>query len=116
MNRFLLQWLIDFWLLPATVMSVLWGMRAGAIHPDYGHRKWNYFYEFASNFVGSFAGWCCVYTLAVRIGSDVKSLGGFDFLLSLVAVIGVSGRLAETIHKFLDAIGTVVGAIAKKAG
>jgi len=90
---------------------VLVGARAAMIHYVPDSRRdpwrvfWNAFEEFLQNFVGSFAGWCCVGALAVRISAapELRSLNGVDVFLSLAAILGVSGRLAETVHRFIDA-------------
>ena len=107
------------WLLLALTFSFLWGKRAGDIHRPEGaeHRRWTYFYEFISNFVGSMAGWCCLAALAVRAngaGPALHSLNGVDIFLFFAAIVGLSGRLAETIHRFIDAIGAFVAGVAKK--
>jgi hypothetical protein len=118
-NPWLHVLLVGGWLLSALTFSFLWAKRAGDIHAVKGalHPQWAYFYEFVSNFVGSFAGWCCLYALAVRAsgaGPALHSLNGVDIFLFFAAIVGVSGRLAETIHRFIDAIGAFVGAVAKK--
>jgi hypothetical protein len=76
------------------------------------------FQEFLQNFVGSFAGWCCVGALAVRISAapELRSLNSVDIFLFLAAILGVSGRLAETVHQFIVAIGKIVEGVAKKLG
>lgn len=124
MNQWLLHGLRDYWLVPAVLFSAAWGARAGRIHANPEHRYnrslqfWGYFYEFVSNFVGSFAGWCCVGALAIRIGAapELRSLNSVDIFLFLAAILGVSGRLAETVHHFIDAISKVVDGITKKLG
>lgn len=112
-------------MIPAVVLSVLVGARAATIHSvPYSSRRdfwrwfWNGFQEFLQNFVGSFAGWCCVGALAVRISAapDLRSLSGVDVFLFLAAILGVSGRLAETVHRFIDAIGKIVEGVVKKVG
>lgn len=101
-------------------MSLIWGTRAAMIHTVSRYNRWrwfwNGFYEFMQNFVGSFAGWCCVGALAVRISEAPRlcSLGIVDAFLFVTAIIGTSGRLAETIHKLLDAIGNIALGVAKK--
>jgi hypothetical protein len=122
MNRWLLHWLRDYWLYPAVLLSALVGVRAAMIHyvpsSDRWWMIWNAFQEFLQNFVGSFAGWCCVGALAVRISAapELRSLNSVDIFLFLAAILGVSGRLAETVHQFIVAIGKIVEGVAKKLG
>lgn len=104
-------------LLIALTFSFLWGKRAGDIHKIEGapHPRWAYFYEFVSNFVGSIAGWCCLAALSARIwGGGLRSLNGVDIFPFFAAIVGISGGLAETIHRFTDAIGAFVAGVAKK--
>jgi hypothetical protein len=118
-NQWLRVLLVGGWLLFALAFSFLWGKRAGDIHNAEGdqHPRWTYFYEFVSNFVGSFAGWWCLYALAIRVsaaGPALHSLNGVDIFLFFASIVGISGRLAETIHGFINAIGAFVAGIAKK--
>jgi hypothetical protein len=118
-NRWLNLLMTYGWLIAALVVSFLWGKRSGDIHriDNDRHPRWTYFFESVSNFVGSFAGWCCAYALVVRIngaGPDLRSLNGVDIFLFLAATLGISGRFAETIHRFIDAMGSFIGALAKK--
>jgi hypothetical protein len=119
-------------------LSLLVGARAATIHSKswpkstwlstreaypgegLGHKRWcwlwNIFQEFLQNFVGSFAGWCCVGALAVRVSKypELQGLNGGDAFLFLAAILGTSGRLAETVHRFIDAIGKIVEGVVKK--
>ena len=98
-------------------MSVLWGLRSGALFSDDEHPRWVYFYQFTSNFFGSFAGWCCVYALALRASTapDLRSLGGADAVLFLLAIVSLTGHLTQALVGLIDAIEGVAGALAKKA-
>lgn len=115
----LIGFLKDSWLwiwIALTIgMSVAWGMRSGCINRVNVNRRWYYFYEFTSNFVGSLAGWCCILVLGFRISkAGAHVLNGIDIFLFLTAIVGISGRLAETIHRSIDAIGKLLEAVTKK--
>lgn len=149
MNQWLLLcWLRDHWVYLGGGLSLLVGARAATIHskswpkisnrstienyPGEGlvHKRawwlWNAFQEGLQNFVGSFAGWCCVGALAVRISAapigsncvapNLGSLNGIDVFLFLTAILGVSGRLAETVHHLIDAISKIVEGLVRKLG
>ena len=110
-----LHWLVAYWWLAGLAMSVLWGLLSGALFPGIVHRRWTYFYQFTANFVGSLAGWCCVYALAVRATAapDLRSLNGGDALLFLFSLLGVTGHLTQALVGLVNAI-EVLGTIAKK--
>jgi hypothetical protein len=98
-------------------MSVLWGLRSAALFPNPQHPGWERFYQFTSNFVGSFAGWSCVYALAVRAiaAPDLRSLNGGDAGLFLAALLGLTGHLTQALVGLISAIEGVAAVLAKKA-
>ncbi|MDP3142491.1 MAG: hypothetical protein Q8N14_00880 [Candidatus Omnitrophota bacterium] len=59
-----------------------------------------------SEFVGSFAGWCCLYILGVRLGFPKLSylaFGGIEIFLTVGAVIGIAGysyKIVESVEKW----------------
>jgi len=113
MNAFL-----DYLWLPGVVMSVIWGLRSGAIFRDdkNKHPCWEYFYQFTSNFFGSLAGWCCVYALAVRTSAahDLRSLNAGDALLFLLALLGLTGHFTQALVGLVGAIEAIAAAVGKK--
>jgi hypothetical protein len=54
---------------------------------------------FISEFIGSFAGWCCLYILVVRLFRfpklDFSAFGGTEIFLTIAAVIGIAGYSYE---------------------
>lgn len=55
-----------------------------------------------SEFVGSFAGWCCLYILGVRLG-NYSEFGGIEIFLTIGAVIGIAGysyKIVESVEKW----------------
>ena len=96
--------------------SVLWGLRSAELSLNRHPRFWNCFYEFAANFFGSLAAWCCVYALVARVcrPGGVQSLNGGDAVLFLVAVLGLTGHLTQVLVAFINATGLVAAAAAKK--
>ncbi len=134
----LLDILISYWWVAGLIMSLLWGLRAVALFPDDKHPRWGFFYQFMFNFVGSLAGWCCVYALAVRMwvvlpspqsllvrGGPVPaglrgqalnppSFTGGDFLLFLMSFLGVTGHLPQAMAGLVSSIEKLAEVAAKK--
>jgi hypothetical protein len=106
-------------LVVGSIMSVLWGLRF-SMKPD--HRRWEIFNNFTVNFVGSFAGWCCVYAVVARAQSEpsLRALNGGDALLFLLSILGVIGMLPQAILGVVSSLGAltaaITAAISKKLG
>jgi hypothetical protein len=99
----------------AMIMSVLWGLRA--INPK--HPRWEIFNNFTVNFVGSFAGWCCVYAVAARALSafpDLRALNGIDALLFFLSILGIIGMLPQAILGVVSSLRALTVAVSKKLG
>jgi hypothetical protein len=136
----LLDLVIGYWWIAGLFMSLLWGLRSIAVFPDERHPRWGAIYQFIFNSVGSFAGWCCIYALAVRMrialpsshnlltgcGPSVPGLTGpaqspppltaGDFLLFLMAVLGATGHLPQAMAGLLSSIERLAEGAAKKIG
>ena len=132
MDRFL-DLVIGYWWIPGLIMSVLWGLRGRDLFPNKDHSRWEAFYQITFNSVGSFAGWCCIYALAVRMrialpsshnlltgcapsasgligpAQSFPSLTGGDFLLFLMSVLGATGHLPQAMAGLLSSIERLVG-------
>lgn len=113
-----MKFFIEWWWIPGLLTSVLWGIRSGTIFAASKHPRWQYFYQFTSNFVGSFAGWICLYALAVRASAapDLRSLSGIDALLFLIALFGLTGHLVQALVGLMAAVETLATAVGKKLG
>ena len=100
----------SWWLLPATVFSIFWGTYGWYYEKeeyklDYNNKDDKVFGIGAvvSEFVGSFAGWCCLHILAVRLFSSYVTFVSADIFLAIGAVVGIAGysyRIAELVGKF----------------
>lgn len=124
------------WLCCAIAMSVLWGLRGvfffgldttvevKSLQPASFRRRhpnWERFfqsaYQFIFNGVGSFAGWLCLYALAVRVQSRLPCLAGFswgDVLLFVFALLGLTGHLPQAVVGFLGVFEKIGEKVAQK--
>ena len=118
MTQWLHVLLVSGWLLFALTFSFLWGKRAGDIHAINGapHPRWAYFYEFVSNFVAPRR-----LVLPLRSCHSRQWSGTSATLTEWRRHLPLfrchrryMGCLAETIRRFIDAIGAFVAGIAKK--
>ena len=97
----------------------------------------HYFQDFIYNLVGSLTGWMAFYVLSYRLFLDAgpgvppfpewfilsrpntEILGGFDLALVVGAFLGIAGKLAHTVERFILSIGSAVdnitGAFSKSA-
>lgn len=98
-------WFI-IWICFAIPCSVLWGIY-GCIDDSEDDKKWakhiciKRIGVFLSEFIGSFAGWCCLYIFTVRFAScPLKKLGSFDMFLIIGAVVCMAGYA----YKIVDLI------------
>lgn len=111
----------------AVLVSIIFGIRGIAIQVhavenenirlrDRGEIEWNkgqrwlvhYFQDFIYNFVGSLTGWISLYVLC-RLKS--ASVYGVAFSLATVALLGIVGKLPQTVEGFILSIGMAVQAI-----
>ena len=99
----------NWWLLPATVFSVFWGIYGW--HYERKEYKLNYDKDdrvfgmgaVVSEFVGSFAGWCCLHILAVYLSSSYVKFENGAIFLAISAVVGMAGysyKIASLVDKF----------------
>jgi hypothetical protein len=118
MTNGFLAFFIEWWWVPGLLTSLCWGLRSGTIFSRPDHPRWQYFYQFTSNFVGCFAGWCCLYALAVRASAapDLRSLNGIDAALFLIALFGLTGHLVQALVGLMAAVETLATAIGRKLG
>jgi hypothetical protein len=112
--------IIAWWLYCALAMSFFWGFRGvfffgldtlegcGPSAFRKRHPRWERFfqgsYQFVFNGVGSFAGWLCLYALAVHVRPRLPGLTGFgwgDVLLFVFALVGLTGHLPQAVVGFL---------------
>jgi hypothetical protein len=115
MRAFFIEW----WWIPGLLMSVLWGFRSGWIWSKTSkHPGWEFFYQFTSNFVGSIAGWFCLYSIAVRANAapDLRSLNGMDAMLFVVALFSLTGHLVQALVGLMAAVETLANAVGKRLG
>lgn len=97
-------------LLGARGVAIEWtAARTGTIRPP-----WLYLFQpLINNLFGSIAGWIAVYTLSLRT-LDLQHLSWPDFWLAVVALLGVTGKLPETVQGFIISIGKVAETVANK--
>lgn len=89
----------NYWLCFAFVFSGIWGIY-GWNHV-LGDSKVEKTGLFVSEFIGSFAGWCCFHILTVRLHPPYSTLESADIFLATGAVVGMAGysyRIVEFIN------------------
>ena len=98
-------------LLAARGVIIEWPVvRLGQIKPN-----WLYSYQpLINNLFGSLAGWLAIYILSLRTQPDVLHLGWPDLWLGVVALLGISGKLPETVQGFIISIGKAVETLTNK--
>lgn len=118
--KIVLDFLIRYWLPIATIMSLFWGIRG--VYLDYGNRidgfvslnrrprrfyilfNWSIF-QFIFNFAGSFAGWCCLYLLILRLQPNLlKDWNLSDFMLFLLSFLGITGLLPQSFYGLVESL------------
>jgi hypothetical protein len=116
----LIKIIINHWWWMAVGMSLLWGIRGVALSAS-TRESWRKFFEcshqFIFNFIGSMAGWCCFYVLAIRLQNKLPKLQDFslaDLLLFIFALLGLTGHLPQTICGLLGSFEKLGKAVAKK--
>jgi len=115
--------IISYWWIAGLILGALWGVRAVVIFTDEQDRGFKKVVRavldnFTVNFVGAFAGCCCVYFLAIRakaVLSNPQAVFGLgDFVLFLLFVLGLTGNLPQTMAGILNSIGKIVETVTKK--
>jgi hypothetical protein len=99
------------WLLLASLSSIFWGVRSAYLFGTKAASCWTSFfvrsYQFIFNFVGSFAGWCCLYVLLLRINNVALATHDFtggDVLLFLLSLFGLTGHLPQATYGLVQAV------------
>jgi len=126
---------IKYWLFFAFPMSIYWGLRALILYSTdlkerigeekqrlYFLRKSGKFwgillvggYQFIFNFVGSFAGWCCLYVFIKH--ASFANLKLADFVLLILGIMGLSGHLPQFISGIVMSPETMARIISEKLG
>jgi hypothetical protein len=108
------------------VWSIYYGVR-GVVIEIGAHKKgpdpeWYrilvyYVHVFIFNSAGSFAGWFCVYALAIRVRFQPPGLTGFawvDALLFVFAMLGLTGHLPQALVGFLRIFDRIGEKVAEK--
>ena len=116
----------NWWFLFALIMSLYWGLRSAYFFTTdpltrisetkqemfFFRRRWPRLgtfliatYQFMFYFVGSFAGWFCLYVLLIRVESKMPSFRGFnigDVILFIFSLVGITGHLPKFILGFAE--------------
>jgi hypothetical protein len=101
----------------ALAFSLFYGFKASDIFDvDHKGRRWAWkFQQFWLNFVGSAGGWVISWIVLQRlrlvIQSPGQSLNLSDFVLLLIAFIGVTGFLPLSVVSFIQGIRDIAGKI-----
>lgn len=73
-------------------------------------------YQFMFNFIGSFAGWFCLYVLIIRVESKMPSFHGFnigDVILFMFSLTGITGHFPKLILGFAESSSKAFDLISK---
>ena len=126
---------LKYWLWFAFFMSIYWGIRNLILYTtdlverlglkpprSYFLRKRGKFwgisliggYEFIFNFVGSLAGWCCLYVFIKY--ADFTKIELSDFVFLILGIMGLGGRLPRFILGIIKLPTAVANYISKKLG
>jgi hypothetical protein len=101
----------------ALAFSLFYGFKASDIFDvDHADRPWAWkFQQFWLNFVGSAAGWVILWIVGQRLSlvirSPEQSLNLSDFVLLLIAFIGVTGFLPLSVVSFIQGIRDIAGKV-----
>jgi hypothetical protein len=118
----------------AFVLSAFYGIRGIAIEMHIFKRddtwfknddtwnKWElwlvqYSHGFIYNFVGSLAGWIALYMLSYQLfvcAGPCHPLGWSALGLAVLALLGITGKLPETVQGFIISIGKTVESLTGK--
>ena len=100
--------------LVAIAFSMFYGLRAFEIFGVDHDKKpfaWK-FHQFWLNFAGSLAGWLILWVagrrVSIVIGSTDQALKMSDFILFLVAFVGITGFLPLSVVSFIQGIHDIV--------
>jgi len=124
----LAQLILKFWIIPSLIMSIFWGIRNVCLFTEDSSsllksklpwigKFWSGSYQFISNFVGSFAGWCCLYVLLIRLQINYPNLdyvNMMDLLLFIFSLLGLTGHLPQLIVGFVGSFSKIIEAVVKK--
>jgi hypothetical protein len=97
--------------------SLFYGFKASDIFDvDHAGRPWAWkFQQFWLNFVGPTAGWVILWIVVQRLRSVIhspeQSLNFSDFVLLLIALIGVTGFLPLSVVSFIQGIRDIAGRV-----
>jgi RsiW-degrading membrane proteinase PrsW (M82 family) len=102
-SKLMYYWII--WLVLAILFSIFWGVHGFQYEKERKEgNAWIIAGAFLSEFIGSFAGWCCFYIFVVRHPQfTYEAFTGADIFLVIGAVIGMAGysyRIAELVEKY----------------
>lgn len=107
---------LKYWVWVALFMSLYWGIRAYVIFTPKGKKFRGFFlngvYQFIFNFVGSLAGWCCLYVFIKH--ASFTDLGLADFVLLIFGIMGLTGHLPQFILGIITLPTAVANYISKK--
>ncbi len=118
-----LDLIMSHWLVIAVGMSLFWGIRGAYLEyvdrtddfilrvdkPHRLHSLLNFAtFQFIFSFVGSFAGWCCLYILILRVQPNLlRNLDSSDFVLFLLSFLGIAGILSQAIYGLIKSLGKI---------
>lgn len=133
----IISFIKNWWFIFALIMSLYWGFRSAYFFTTdpltridkrkqkmyFFRRRWPRFgtfliatYQFMFYFIGSFAGWFCLYALLSRVESKMPSFRGFnigDVILFMFALTGITGHLPKFILGFAESGSRVSDLISK---
>lgn len=95
----IIKTIINQWLWVAVLASLFWGVYGWRYEKVKKIKKAG---NFISEFIGSFAGWCCFYILTCRLEIPYSKIEAVDIWLIIGAVVGMAGysyRIVELIEK-----------------
>ena len=128
----LITFLIKYWFLLSVITSIFWGLRSvflftTDLNADLPSRQSEHYflrywcprariffigsYQFLFNFIGSMAGWMCLYALLVRIKHDdayiFTEFSWGDVVLFIFSLIGLTGHLPQVTYGFVGAVSDI---------
>jgi hypothetical protein len=111
-------WLMQNWILPAVITGLFWGLIALSLYTPWakikGHTKLSVsVQQFVLNFFCGFSGWYSLQQYYLMKSESIPSPGLQIFLL-LIALFGISGRLAGILWNIQVIITKIVIAILEK--
>jgi len=119
------RFIIEYWEWLAYTFSLFWGVRGAVL--DYSVRyqteliinkgNWNWkdtckivflwsSFQFIFNAIGSLAGWYCTYILLSRFNISVVAYNPSltDLILFVMAFLGITGLLPQTVYGLVESI------------